>query len=385
MASAEPVVENKKCRCRCYCNPVCRCQCQHPNNSGLLYPGTKIGKDGTVSVTLAANHPGKDDEAYVQRRTEIANISHLWRPGQEPPTVEYSQEENQTWKESQDKLHDLHERYACQQFIQGKKWLGLPQDRVPQLAEVNQRLAEGAGDSDSACGDTGFRFLAAPGLVALRKFYGALGLRQFFSTQYLRHGGDPLYTPEPDVIHEVVGHGNALAHKGYADLTAAAGEATTRLHHFASVKFVADVFWFTFEFGLLQEASDFKAYGAGVLSSYGEMKNLFEQGDLHELVEEHGDLKQHLQDRQRAADELNRQSQAKQAEDAPGKAACDVKALPVLRPLNIVEMGTVEYDITDYQRVYFFAQSWDQIDSVVGEFFRTVTDDMVAHMLYERG
>ena len=89
---------------------------------------------------------------------------------------------------------------------------------MPQLAEVSRRLQR----------LTGWRFHAAPGLAPIREFYGALAERRFLSTQYVRHPSVPLYTPEPDVIHELVGHANGLAEPRFADLYAVAGAAGRR-------------------------------------------------------------------------------------------------------------------------------------------------------------
>ncbi len=114
---------------------------------------------------------------------------------------------------------------------------------------------------------TGWRYICAPGLVPLRDFYGALGDRTFHSTQYLRHPSEPLYTPEPDIIHEVIGHANPLASPRFARITEAAGAASRRVETDEAMQFVADVFWFSMEFGVMTEDGEPKAYGAGILSS----------------------------------------------------------------------------------------------------------------------
>ena len=155
--------------------------------------------------------------------------------------------------------------------------------------------------------------IAAPWLVALRDFYGDLGARTFNSTQYLRHGSQPLYTPEPDIIHEVIGHGNQLASPRFARITEAAGKASLRLETDEAMKFVADVFWFSMEFGIMREHGEVKAYGAGILSSYGEMDEFAHM--------EH-------------------------------------------RPLDLADMGTLNYDITAYQPVLFCAESIDELEGV---------------------
>src|SRR3712207_7468849 len=95
----------------------------------------------------------------------------------------------------------------------------MPTDRIPTLAEVSERVAPLPG----------FRYVPAPGLVPLREFYGSLSERVFHSTRYVRHPGQPLYTPEPDIIHEVIGHGHLLATPTFSELHRLTGEATNRL------------------------------------------------------------------------------------------------------------------------------------------------------------
>ena len=88
----------------------------------------------------------------------------------------------------------------------------------------------------------------------------------------MRHPSEPLYTPEPDIIHEVIGHGNMLASPRFAELKRLAGEAARRVETDEALQFIADVFWFTLEFGVIREGGELKAYGAGILSSYGEIE-----------------------------------------------------------------------------------------------------------------
>ena len=135
------------------------------------------------------------------------------------------------------------------------------------------------------------------------EFFAALADRTFSSTQYVRWEGSPLYTPEPDVIHEVMGHGNCLACPEIAELHRLAGEAIGRVHTERSLQFLADVFWFSVEFGVIREAGEWKAYGTGLLSSPGEL----------EWFADHADI----------------------------------------RPLDIVDMGTTAYDIDHYQPILF--------------------------------
>ncbi len=152
---------------------------------------------------------------------------------------------------------------------------------------------------------TGFHLRPVPGLVPTRQFYGALAHRTFLSTQYVRHHSVPFYTPEPDLVHEIIGHANMLASDSLADLYAEAGAASRRSSSPEALEFFSRVFWFTLEFGVVEEGGDLKAYGAGLLSSYGEL-DVFRQADI--------------------------------------------------RDWDILAMGTRDYDITHYQPVLFAAR-----------------------------
>jgi phenylalanine-4-hydroxylase len=287
-----------------------------------LYSPVTRGSDGSVEVHLGENHPGFHDQVYRARRNEIAAAAMAWDPGppaRPAPVMVYTDVENEIWRTVSRELHVKHERYACAEFLAAKAALGLPEDRVPQLDEVTAELAP----------LTGFAYHPAPGLVALREFYGSLGDGVFHSTQYVRHPSEPLYTPEPDIVHEVIGHGNMLASPRFAALKRAAGEAAQRVESDEALQTIADVFWFTMEFGVLWEDGELRAYGAGILSSYGEIE------------------------------EFRRME---------------------IRPLDFAEMTTVEYDITRYQPVLYAAPSMDALEDAVGSFFVTADDDTPARL-----
>ena len=286
---------------------------------GQGYAPVVTDAHGAVTVVLGADHPGIDDPEYRLRRNEIAALAGAWRDGDPTPVAVYTDEEHAVWRDVTAQLRRQHERLACRAARDGGAALHLPAERIPQLDEVTALLAPLSG----------FRYLPAAGLVPLREFYGTLADRCFWSTQYIRHHSVPLYTPEPDVIHEVIGHATTLANADYARMYVAAGEATRRVETAAALEFVSRVFWFSLEFGVVHEADGPKAYGAGLLSSYGE---------IEELV--HADL----------------------------------------RPLDIARMGTQEYDIGHYQPVLFAAASWAEVVEVVGGFFERVDDDLVARL-----
>ena len=290
---------------------------------GQLYSPVTEHEDGTVEVHLADTHPGRDDAHYLRRRGEIAGAALGWDRGHEPvPTIDYTDAEHDIWRRVSAELAPLHERHAHREYLEAKARLDLPTDHVPQLAEVSERLVP----------ITDWSYVCAPGLVPLRDFYADLGARTFNSTQYLRHGSEPLYTPEPDIIHEVIGHANQLASPRLAAITEAAGRASLRLQTDEAMKLVADVFWFSIEFGVMHDGSDLKAYGAGILSSYGE-------------IQEFGQME--------------------------------------IRELDLADMGTLNYDITAYQPVLFAARSMDHLEDVVGDFFATVDDEAAAALRHE--
>jgi phenylalanine-4-hydroxylase len=287
-----------------------------------LYSPVTRSEDGSVEVHLGEDHPGFHDAAYRARRNTIAAAAMAWSPGDPVPQIAYTEIEHDIWRTVSRELHVKHERYACREYLEAKAALGLPEDRVPQLDEVTAGLAP----------RTGFAYHPAPGLVALREFYGSLGDDVFHSTQYVRHPSEPLYTPEPDIIHEVIGHGNMLASPRFAAIKREAGRAAQRVETDAALQTVADVFWFTMEFGVLREDGELRAYGAGILSSYGEIEEF-----------------RHME----------------------------------IRPIDFAEMTTIDYDITRYQPVLYAAESLDHLEDAVGRFFVEADDDTPARLAAE--
>ena len=284
-----------------------------------LYAPITQTADGAVTVHLDEDHPGFGDPEYRTRRNHIAARALDWQPSQPIPHVAYTEEEQEVWRRVCRELSAKHERLACAEYREAMSALALPADHIPQLDEVGDRLRP----------LTGFEYHPAAGLVPFEEFYGSLADGVFHSTQYIRHHARPLYTPEPDLIHEVIGHGGILASPRFAELNRLAGRAARRLETSAGRDFFATVFWFTIEFGVLHEAGELRAYGAGLLSSYGEIEEF------------------------RGAE---------------------------IRPLRIAEMGVLKYDITKYQPILFAADGVEQLLDVVGGFFAGCDDDSPARL-----
>lgn len=285
-----------------------------------LYSPVTKGADGDVTVHLSDEHPGVHDPEYRTRRNAIAALALNFRPGGPVPQIAYTAEEQEVWRIVSVELARKRDKYASREVIEAAGRLDLPSDHIPQLDEVTSKLVP----------LTGFQYVPAAGLVPLREFFGSFKERTFHSTQYIRHHSAPLYTPEPDAVHEILGHANQLASPRFAAVYETVGAAVDRIETERALKFLADVFWFSMEFGVLREQGEVRCYGAGLLSSFGEIEE-FRQAEL--------------------------------------------------RPLDIHDMGTIAYDITHYQPILYCADSVGQIEDVVGGFFDTMTDDTVASLL----
>ena len=214
-------------------------------------------------VPLDPDHPGFRDPVYRERRNQIARLAREYRHGDPAPTVAYTEDEDAVWRRVLEDLEPRHRNAACREYRDGVDVVGLRRDRIPQLEEVNERIRP----------LTGFRMLPVAGLVTARAFLEFLADHVFLATQYIRHASRPHYTPEPDVIHEIVGHAASFAHPAFADLSAHFGRATRRASD-ESVERLARLYWFTLEFGAVLENGVPRACGAGLLSSVGEMDRL---------------------------------------------------------------------------------------------------------------
>lgn len=276
--------------------------------------------DSSDRYPLAEGHPGAGDAAYRRRRAAIAAALAGHEPGDEIPIVEYTGEEDSVWHVVSSELSEKHERLACSQYLNAAARLELPAERVPQLREVDARLRRASG----------FGLRPVAGLVPAREFYAALAGRTFLSTQYIRHHSTPYYTPEPDIVHEIIGHARALAGTPYATLYEAAGRASLRATTPRSADFFSRVFWFTLEFGVVYEAGELKAYGAGLLSSFGEIEAF------------------------RSAE---------------------------VRPFDVAAMGVQPYDINRYQDVLFAAESFEQLSEELLELFDTFDDELASELI----
>ena len=191
-------------------------------------------------LSLPSDHPGTSDAAYRARRAAIAEVERATAQGTSPRRWRTRRRRTTCGASSPPSWPAGTAPCAVAAYRQGAAALALPVDRVPQLREVSSRLAD----------LTGWTITPVPGLVPTRTFYGSLADRRFCSTQYIRHHSVPFYTPEPDVVHELLGHACALADPRYAELYELAGAASLRCEGDDALEAFSRVFWFTLEFGV---------------------------------------------------------------------------------------------------------------------------------------
>jgi phenylalanine-4-hydroxylase len=213
---------------------------------------------------LHLDHPGANDQEYRKRRDYIASLAKRFRETGEITDVDYNADEQGIWRHVAGKLEELHQKHASPFYLRAKHDLGITTERIPQLTEMNRKLKE----------LTGFRLAPIEGLVETRGFLTWLSYRTMLSTQYIRHHSRPDYTPEPDIVHEAIGHIPMFTNPSFADYSQFVGIGA-KMATEEQLEELGRLYWFTVEFGLVQDGDTVKAYGAGLLSSYGELEHAF--------------------------------------------------------------------------------------------------------------
>ncbi len=173
--------------------------------------------------------------------------------------VNYSIEENQTWEFLYHRQMDIIHGKACDEYIKGLEILSLSENKVPQLPDVNRALRKA----------TGWEVAAVPALIPFGKFFELLANKQFPAATFIRRKEDIDYLQEPDIFHEIYGHCPLLTDPVFAHFVHNYGKIGLHASKQERV-YLARIFWFTVEFGLIQQANGLRIYGAGILSSKGE-------------------------------------------------------------------------------------------------------------------
>jgi len=266
---------------------------------------------------LSSDHPGFTDPEYRQRRQDITRIASEYKHGQEIPRINYTPTEITTWGLVYKNLKKFFPSHACKQhryvFPLLEQNCGYSENNIPQLQDISDFLKE--------C--TGFTLRPVMGLLSSRDFLNGLAFRVFHATQYIRHHTRPLYTPEPDLCHELLGHVPLFADPDFADFSQEIGLASLGASD-ADIEKLATCYWFTVEYGLCKEGNGVRAYGAGLLSSFGELE--------YSLTDK-----------------------------------------PELKPFDPFEACKQKYPITEYQPLYFVAESFQNAQERMRVFADTLS------------
>ena len=191
---------------------------------------------------------------------------------------------------------------ASQQFITMLTQLGA-RERIPRFADINAHLQAA----------TGWQIVGVPGLIPEEPFFALLAQRKFPVTDWLRRPEEFDYIVEPDLFHDLFGHVPLLLHPVFADYVQRYGEGGLKAMRLGAGEMLARLYWYTIEFGLIREDGALRAYGAGILSSPGELEYSVNSPE------------------------------------------------PQRRPLELARTMRTRYQIDSYQRTYFVIDSFEQL------------------------
>lgn len=172
----------------------------------------------------------------------------------------YTEADHDTYRRLYARQKALLPGLASQAFIDALPALGA-EDRIPRFEDINTRLRAA----------TGWEIVAVPGLIPELPFFDLLANRRFPVTDWIRKPEEFDYVVEPDIFHDLFGHVPLLFNPVIADFIQAYGQGGLRASELGAAELLARVYWYTIEFGLIREADGIRAYGAGILSSSGEL------------------------------------------------------------------------------------------------------------------
>jgi phenylalanine-4-hydroxylase len=184
----------------------------------------------------------------------------------------YSEDEHALWRALYARQNEVVRQYACPEYLSALSRLDLI-DGVPRFDLISARLQK----------KTGWQIIAVPGLIPDQAFFEHLANRRFPVTVWLRRPEEFDYIVEPDVFHDFYGHVPLLFDPIYANHMQAYGIGGLKALRLGALKFLARLYWYSIEFGLMRTPEGLRAYGAGLLSSVGELEYSIDSSDPQRL------------------------------------------------------------------------------------------------------
>lgn len=186
--------------------------------------------------------------------------------------INWSKAENNVWHDLVVRQLELLKGRACNEYLEGLATLSFTQTAVPQLPDISACLRS----------YTGWEVAQVPALINFDRFFALLADKQFPVATFIRSVDEFDYLQEPDIFHEIFGHCPLLTNPSFARFTHRYGE----LGRIASKQqriYLARLYWFTVEFGLVQTDNGLRIYGGGILSSPGETLHAIESEEAVRL------------------------------------------------------------------------------------------------------
>lgn len=174
--------------------------------------------------------------------------------------IHYTDDEHSIWRELITGQNKLLEGQACAEYLTALDRLALPHERIPQCGEISEVLLD----------TTGWRFAPVAALISFDEFFRMLSQRIFPAASFIRSRAEMQYLQEPDIFHEIFGHAPLLTDPRFAAFTHAYGKAGLAADK-RDRAWLARLYWFTVEFGLIREAEALRVFGAGIVSSSSEL------------------------------------------------------------------------------------------------------------------
>ena len=231
----------------------------------------------TPEEERSAFETAQEEEDDVDPRTIPQKLEEPPPVGDEIDYPDYPEEDHETWRILVERQMEQLPGRACEAYMRGQDVLKLEADRIPDLANLSERLNE----------ETGWKVANVPGLIHEKDFFSLLSQRKFPSTNYVRGRDELDYTPAPDSFHDIFGHMPMLTQPDFADFYQLYGKAAQNAEG-ADRPRLERFHWFTVEFGLIQEQGEKRIFGAGIVSSNEEVTHaLSDDVTLHPFDPEH--------------------------------------------------------------------------------------------------